>query len=88
VLVHTSGVTAVTYSPVAKMVAMGDRAGAVSLLDLAQPALLWLQARAPPGRHGCRRRGRGPAIAASGDARFRTRMRSGAARGAGRGLAP
>ncbi|GBF96648.1 hypothetical protein Rsub_09281 [Raphidocelis subcapitata] len=48
-LVHGADVTALAACPVARHIAVGDASGAVSLLDIAAPALLWLQAplRAP-----------------------------------------
>lgn len=44
-LVHSADVTCSAYNPSFKFVAVGDRAGAVSLIDLSRPALLWLQVR-------------------------------------------
>jgi hypothetical protein len=46
-LVHGADITALAACPVARHVAVGDAAGAVSLLDVATPALLWLQVWRP-----------------------------------------
>ncbi|KAI8474766.1 MAG: hypothetical protein J3K34DRAFT_490656 [Monoraphidium minutum] len=43
-LVHSSDITTSAYNPAFKHVAVADKAGTVSLIDLAKPALLWLQA--------------------------------------------
>jgi hypothetical protein len=45
ILVHSADITATAYSPGFKHVVAADASGAVSLLDLAAPALLWLQVR-------------------------------------------
>ncbi|GBF90963.1 hypothetical protein Rsub_03818 [Raphidocelis subcapitata] len=42
-LVHSADITCSAYNPSFKFVAVGDRAGAVTLVDLSRPALLWLQ---------------------------------------------
>lgn len=61
-LVHSADVRNSAYSPAFKFVAVADGAGAVSLIDLAKPAVLWLQVSGflgaamcvgEGGRHGC-----------------------------------
>ena len=42
-LVHGANICTSTYNPSFKFVAVSDRAGMVSLVDLSKPALLWLQ---------------------------------------------
>lgn len=41
--VHSADVTALSFNPAFKSLAVADRSGIVSLLDLSKPALMWLQ---------------------------------------------
>jgi hypothetical protein len=44
-LVHSSDICTSAYNPAFKHVAVSDKAGTVSLIDLSKPALMWLQVR-------------------------------------------
>lgn len=48
-LVHSADVTALSLYPAFKSLAVADRSGIVSLLDLSKPALMWLQVWASAG---------------------------------------
>lgn len=53
-LVHSSDICTSAYNPSFKHVAVSDKAGTVSLIDLSKPALLWLQVRPARRRQsGC-----------------------------------
>jgi hypothetical protein len=42
--IHSAHICASTYMPTCKLVAVSDAAGAVSLIDLAKPAIRWVRA--------------------------------------------
>ena len=43
-LIHSSAICSSSYAPTCKLVTISDRAGAISLIDLAKPAVVWFQA--------------------------------------------
>eukprot|EP00877_Chromochloris_zofingiensis_P001873 jgi/Chrzof1/11687/Cz06g05130.t1 len=43
-LIHTADICNSAYAPTFKMVAISDKAGSVSLIDLSKPAVMWFQA--------------------------------------------